>query len=210
MIEVNKDRIEQIIKISKSIQGWCTEWGGILLYMLALNFTPNDTIVELGSWKGTSTVWLASAIKDKSNPQGRVYAVDTWEGSNNEEAHRELLKNYDKDQLYNEFLNNMEKAGFSEVIVPLRGDTVKISREWRIDLPIGILHIDASHEYEDVRRDFELWSPYVAKGGFIVFDDVPIWAGPSRLITELPKWYQFVYINGVSSNGPNKWVVVKL
>ena len=36
MIEVNKDRIEQIIKISKNIQGWCKEWGRhIALYACA-------------------------------------------------------------------------------------------------------------------------------------------------------------------------------
>ena len=63
---------------------------------------------------------------------------------------------------------------------------------WPADRQIGVLFIDADHNYEAVRRDFEFWSPFVAPGGYIVFDDVPNWHGPTRLITELPKWYRFL------------------
>ena len=67
---------------------------GLLLYALALNFAPGNFIVELGSWKGLSTVWLANAIKDKNDGKSLVYAVDTWEGSS---EHKAILNEYEKD-----------------------------------------------------------------------------------------------------------------
>jgi predicted O-methyltransferase YrrM len=66
---------------------------------------PTPIIVEFGSWKGRSTIWLASGVKDRG--EGRVYAVDTWEGSPGEEAHRDLLKGFGPDQLYEEFLQHL-------------------------------------------------------------------------------------------------------
>ncbi len=206
MNNININRLEQIKKTTDGIHGWCNVHGGVLLYALALNFAPGNFIVELGSWKGLSTVWLANAIKDKNDGKSLVYAVDTWEGSS---EHKAILNEYEKDQLYKEFLNNILTAGVSDFIIPLRGDTISVSRQWTVEREIGLLHIDASHEYDSVRKDFEFWSPFVMKGGIIVFDDVPNWPGPSRLITELPRWFQYLPISGVNIGETSKWVVIK-
>jgi predicted O-methyltransferase YrrM len=37
---------------------------------------------------------------------------------------------------------------------------------------IDFLFIDADHTYEGVRRDFQLYSPLVAKGGLIALHDI--------------------------------------
>ena len=37
---------------------------------------------------------------------------------------------------------------------------------------IDVLHIDAGHQYEEVKRDYELWYPHVRKGGLIMFHDI--------------------------------------
>ena len=206
MINIDIKRLEEIKKTADNINGWCNMQGGVLLYVLALNFSSGNFIVELGSWKGLSTIWLANAVKDKNDGKSLVYAVDTWEGSS---EHKDILKEYEKDQLYNEFLNNVLIAGVSDFVVPLRGDTISVSRQWRIEHKIGLLHIDASHEYDSVRKDFEFWSPLVMEGGIIVFDDVPTWPGPSRIITELPRWFQYLSISGINIGETNKWVVIK-
>jgi predicted O-methyltransferase YrrM len=162
MINIDIKRLEEIKKTTENIQGWCNDQGAFLLYALALNFAPGNVIVELGSWKGLSTVWLANAVKDKNDGKSLVYAVDTWDGSL---EHKDMLKEYEKDQLYKEFLNNILSAGVSDFIIPLRGDTISITRQWPIEREIGLLHIDASHEYDSVRKDFEFWSPLVMRGG---------------------------------------------
>jgi predicted O-methyltransferase YrrM len=38
--------------------------------------------------------------------------------------------------------------------------------------PVDFLFIDGGHEYEDVRRDFELYAPLVPPGGLVGFHDV--------------------------------------
>jgi len=200
--ELNAKFIELSPK-ADAIQGWLLNQAGINLYQLARFCPITPTVVELGSWKGKSTLWLGSAIRDRG--EGHVYSVDTWEGSPGESAHDELLKTYEPHQLYKEFLENMRVNGLKEFVTAIRSKTVDAARSWSspVAKPVGLLFIDAGHKYEDVRADFESWSPFVEPGGIVVFDDVPSWPGPSRLISELPKWYHFL---GAS---PNQWAVQK-
>ena len=44
----------------------------------------------------------------------------------------------------------------------------KILQSHKIDL----LFIDGDHSYEGVKKDYELYSPFVKKGGMIVFHDI--------------------------------------
>jgi cephalosporin hydroxylase len=69
--------------------------------------------------------------------------------------------------------------------------TLQAARRWDRGTSIGLLHVDADHSYEGVRADFEHWAPHVVRGGLVVFDDVPSWPGPTRLVTELPRWFRF-------------------
>lgn len=196
-----EQRVQEIAISAKNVQGWLSENAGITLYELVLKFSPNGTIVELGAWKGLSTLWLANGVKDRGN--GRLYSIDTWAGTENEAVHAEMLKDYDENQLYNEFLTNIKNAGVAEYVEPLRMTTIQASRIWSVENPIGVLLIDADHSYESVKKDFEFWSPLVADGGLIVFDDVPTWPGPTKLVTQLPHWFEQV---GVSQG---QWIVCK-
>ena len=40
----------------ENIQGWLSDTEGILLFKLAKNLNGRGVIVEIGSWKGKSTV----------------------------------------------------------------------------------------------------------------------------------------------------------
>jgi predicted O-methyltransferase YrrM len=199
--EALEARLKELAASIEPIQGWLDPEAGKALYRLARFHVPTPTIVELGSWKGRSTAWLAHGLRDRG--EGRVYAVDTWRGTRNEEAHEQLLAGYAEGQLFREFRGNLESRGLLQFVEPIRADTMTAVRSWDPDRKIGLLFIDADHSYEAVRKDFEYWSPHVEAGGYIVFDDVMVWWGPSRLITELPKWYSPV---GVCASN---WVVVK-
>ena len=39
------------------------------------------------------------------------------------------------------------------------------------DQSIDLLHIDGSHQYETVKKDFENWLPKLQKGGLILMHD---------------------------------------
>ncbi|MDQ0246209.1 putative O-methyltransferase YrrM [Bacillus fengqiuensis] len=183
-------RLNEVKEIVAPIEGWLNGEGIENLYTYALK-APTSTIVEIGSWKGKSTSCLALAVKDRG--EGKVYAIDTWKGSS---EHQEVLKNYAEDQLYREFLENMSRLNLLDVIEPIRMDSIESSRVWPLKQKIGLLYIDGSHEYELVKKDFEFWSPFVAEEGYIIFDDVPSWPGPTRLVGELPKWYKQIDTRG--------------
>lgn len=89
------------------------------------------------------------------------------------------------------------------------------------DIKIDLLHIDAGHSYEDVKKDFELYSTLLNKDGIITIHDTDekyqkefivtedekeyfqAWDGPSKFIKELgPEWKQFNFFN--TSREPHK------
>lgn len=55
--------------------------------------------------------------------------------------------------------------------------TVRLVRDYSSNVvktwttAIGLLWIDGSHRYEDVKRDFEEWAPFVRPGGYVIFHD---------------------------------------
>lgn len=82
------------------------------------------------------------------------------------------------------------------------------------DIKIDFLHIDAGHSYEDVKKDFELYSKLLAPNGMISIHDTDetfqkeliitedekeyydLFDGPPRFIKEIsPEWKQFNFFN---------------
>ena len=184
------NRINEIKSQLTTIEGWLSDEGIENLYKYSLKI-PVPIIVEIGSWKGKSTSCLAYAVKERK--KGLVYAIDTWEGSL---EHQETLKNYTINQLYNEFIENMTSLDLLDYIYPIKMDSIEASRNWPISRQIGLLYIDGSHDYLSVKNDFEFWSPLITTGGYIIFDDVPSWPGPTKLVNELPKFYRQLELRG--------------
>lgn len=175
------DRLAEIHARARAIQGWIYPEAAEFLYELAKHVAPS-VIVEVGSWRGLSTFYLASGALDNAE-DAHVYAIDTWLGTPDEAVHQQIIAALGPDGLYQEFLANMQNLGVDRVITPIRSSSVEAAAGF--DLEIGLLFLDAGHAYEDVRADFLAWSPKVVPGGYIVFDDVPGWPGPTQLVREL-------------------------
>ena len=123
-------------------------------------------IVEVGSWKGKSTAYLAVEIIN-SGKKISIDTVDTWKGSPNEECH--VNDPYVKtDGLYSLFLSNIEKV--SSVINPIRMASLDAAKLYD-DNSIDIVFIDACHAYECVKEDIDAWYPKVKTGGVIAGHD---------------------------------------
>jgi predicted O-methyltransferase YrrM len=58
---------------------------------------------------------------------------------------------------------------------------------------LDFLFIDGDHSYEGVKKDFELYSTLVRKGGLIVFHDI-VNNDPTRLDIEVPKFWREIKI----------------
>ena len=164
---------EEIRTLVAAIDGWLPDFEGELLYDLARNVTGRGVIVEIGSWKGKSTIWLARGAKAGS--RRTVYAIDPHTGSPEHRMAGPVAT-------FTEFKHNVARAGVPDIVVPI----LKSSEEAAgvITEPVELIFIDGAHEYESVRADFEVWFPKVIEGGVMAFHDTLGWEGPRRLVEE--------------------------
>ena len=123
-------------------------------------YSSGSTFVEVGSWKGKSSAYMAVEIAN-SNKQIDFYCVDTWEGST--EHTYEQTQN-----LYYTFLHNMKDL--KHLYTPLKMPSVDAAQLFD-DESLDFVFIDASHEYVDVVADIKAWYPKIKKGGMLAGDD---------------------------------------
>jgi predicted O-methyltransferase YrrM len=162
--ETVADEIQDIIQLINRIPigGEITEREGeCLLYDLAKERHTEGVIVEIGSWKGLSTTWLAKAAL--ASDRARVYAID---------PHLEPT--------YPSFRQNMKAAGVENIIIPLVMKAEEAIKGW--SEPISLLWVDGSHEYEDENSSFVFYEPYLEVGGVIAFHDYFGYSGTRRVI----------------------------
>ncbi len=74
--------------------------------------------------------------------------------------------------LYEQFLSNVVRCGAHDRIVPLALTSTSAGLLLRrVGVSAGLIHIDASHEYEDVLRDARTFWDVLTPGGFMIGDD---------------------------------------
>ena len=109
--------------------------------------TSTRVVVELGSWLGRSTRFLARCV-----PQATIIAVDHWLGSeehHTDEAYRRYLPT-----LYETFLVNCWPD--RERIIPVRLSTLEgLSLLSQLGITPDLIYMDAAHDYQSVRRDLQ-------------------------------------------------------
>lgn len=158
-------------------EDWFTYPG---LYRQAVSEFDSGTFVEVGSWKGRSSVFLGVEIINSGKPI-KLYCVDTWKGSVEHQG-MDCLKN---DSLYEEFIDNIKPL--TSVIVPMRLPSLEAAKQFE-DNSIDFVFIDASHEYEDIKADIAAWYPKVKIGGLFAGHDYG-WAGVKKAVTEFSEEY---------------------
>ncbi|KKR34358.1 MAG: Translation elongation factor P [Candidatus Gottesmanbacteria bacterium GW2011_GWC2_39_8] len=154
--------IAKIKEITRDTDGWLSDREGELLYELAQNCKGRGVIVEIGSWKGKSTIWLAKG--SEKGAKSKIYAIDPHTGS---PEHGKKVWTYD------EFRANIKKAGVEKMVIPIVKNSLEAVSEF--EEPVELLFIDGAHEYEAVKSDLKAWFPKVIDGGIIAFHDSAGW-----------------------------------
>jgi len=139
-------------------------WSGHrnFIYDFICYFKPK-IIAELGSYYGCSSFAIAQAIKDKK--LNCVFnGIDTWKGDS-------FTQNDYSQNIYLAFKEIRDKCYSSSYLNMLRMTFDEASNLFDNN-SIDLLHIDGSHNYEDVKHDFETWISKVEKNGIILFHDI--------------------------------------
>lgn len=173
------EELSQVHRIAKRVDGWLTELEGAALYQAAKHGNGDGVIVEIGSFKGRSTIWLAKGSMRAGRE--KVYAIDTHLGSLEHRPGGEYASHMPPEGTTEfVFRKNIKDSGLEDWVVPVAMSSDEALQLWRD--PIRLLFIDAEHAYEAVRADFHGWQRFVVVGGIVAFHDVDRWDGSPKVL----------------------------
>jgi predicted O-methyltransferase YrrM len=169
------------------VRSWCEKshrdldvpksWGSTsTVFAQLINDVKPQSIVELGTWKGTSAIHMTQhAVKRQSDVV--VLCVDTWLASNPalwkiKRFRQSVLTQQIGRSQYAQFLCNVLLSGFEKQILPFRNTSslaLQLMRERRVE--VDFIYIDAGHSECEVASDLAGAWEIVRVGGMIVGDD---------------------------------------
>lgn len=161
---------------------------GELLYDYATAVARDHAIVELGSYRGKSTCYLATGSKESNG--ARVYAVDAW--SEEVSAWRKSVLSELPSPLFDDFLSQIAKADVEDIVTPIRSMSA-LSADGYTGEPVALLYIDGDHHQEAALADFRAWRRHLTDDAVIIFDDYGVTKniGVTEAVTILRKSGEF-------------------
>lgn len=180
--------LNQVMETVADVDGWMTPGQASTLYDAAARCPQGGLIVEIGSFRGRSTIVLASAAA----PGVEVVAIDPHAG--NDRGPQEIDGFADEAADDHEvFLANLRQAGVAGRVRHLR--MFSDAGLAQIDRPIDVLYIDGAHRYAPARADIRQYGARVADGGtMLIHDSFSSIGVTSAIMRELAFGRRFRYI----------------
>lgn len=162
-----------IKKVPLDEHGWFLSSNQVMLEKIIKERNPK-IIIEIGSWLGASTRFLAQT----SSSNSIVYAVDTWLGSD-EEVHinDERVK---KNKLFHIFLSNVIQANLQHKIIPIRMTSMEACDAF--NGYADLIYIDGAHDEASVYIDIVKWITKLSPDGVICGDDWEGWPSVAKAV----------------------------
>jgi predicted O-methyltransferase YrrM len=180
------------LRLIDSIEGWLSLDEARALRSLAREVPATRSIVEIGSYRGRSTVALAFGSRRGNG--AIVYAVDPHAPFTGARGGR--FGPEDRAAFY----ANVIRAGAGDRIALVGLSSASAARAWR-ERDIGLLFLDGDHRHEAVRADFEAWSRHLADDAIVAFDDCD-YPDVARLVGELESSGR---LRSLASAGKVRW-----
>jgi MMP 1-O-methyltransferase len=173
-----REVLDDAWQVAKAVPGFLGEDEARFLGMAAACTPSQGSIVEIGSFKGKSTVVLAKVAKHYG--LGPVVAIDPH---NFNDPEFEEYRRVPNATTYDDFLKNLESAGVSDQVDVRRAFSGEVAANW--NGPIRFLWIDGDHTYSGAKADFDGFFPHVSPGGVVAFHDaLHEYSGPIRVFVE--------------------------
>jgi len=146
---------------------------GMALYAAARKVGHLGPLVEIGTYRGKSTLYLAAAAREAGTT---VVTVDHHRGS---EEHQPGWEYHDaalvdpavgRIDTLPSLRHTLHAAGVEDEVVVVVGRSAAVAAVW--STPAGLVFIDGGHTEEAARRDYDGWARHVAPGGVLVIHDV--------------------------------------
>lgn len=168
--------VERAVRVSRGVSGFLGDNEARFLGTLAACAPAKGTIVEIGSYKGKSTVLLASVATHYG--MGPVVAIDPHTSPSITDP-----KLAPGGSSFEEFAGALRSAKLEEQVEVHRAFSRDVAQRW--NRPIRLLWIDGDHTYHGAKEDFELFSPHLANSGIVAMHDaLHAYEGPIRVFVE--------------------------
>jgi predicted O-methyltransferase YrrM len=156
--------LADVMESVSDVEGWMSPDQAATLYDAASNVPVGGTIVEIGSFRGRSTIVLASAAAVGVD----IVAIDPHAG--NDRGPQEIDGFVTEAASDHEvFLANLERAGVRERVRHLRAFSSDALAD--VDGEIDLLYVDGAHRYRPALDDIERWGSRVRTGGTMLIHD---------------------------------------
>lgn len=155
--------VEEILRESESIEGYLSPREIRFLALLAACPTAEGEILEIGSFKGKSTVILAKASKLAG--EEKIHAVDpmTAPSITDPDLRGEATS-------FTDFEKNIKTHQVAERIEFHKTFSHELAGKWH--RPLRLLWIDGDHTYEGTKLDFDGFAPHLADRAIVAIHDV--------------------------------------
>lgn len=171
-----QEHAEAMVALAQRLEGHLTPKEVRFLSLLAAVPTAAGEVLEIGSFKGKSTIVLAKSVGLAGG--ARVVAVDpltlpsaTDPGIGDASALPATLR------------GNLRAHGVEGSVEFHEMRSEDLGRTW--DRRLRLLWIDGDHTYAGARRDFETFAPFLSPGAIVAFHDtLHRFDGPVRMVCE--------------------------
>jgi MMP 1-O-methyltransferase len=163
----------ELMRAAQAATGFMPEPEGLALFDAAASYSRRGPVLEVGSYCGKSTIYLAAAASAAGQP---VVTVDHHRGS---EEHQPGWEYHDPELVdagtgrldtLPRLRATLAAAGLEDHVVVVVGRSADVARLWRT--PLGMLFIDGGHTEQAAVTDYLGWAPWVTPGGVLAIHDV--------------------------------------
>jgi len=157
----------------EEVKGFLDKEEGKTLYEFAKLYSQKGLCLEVGSYCGKSAIYIGAAVKENKQ---KLYSIDHHKGSEEQQPGEEF---FDPDLLDEDktgintlpfFLNTIDKAGLTNVVIPIISTSVEAAEVW--SKPLAMVFIDGGHSEKAANEDYDTWSPHLIQGGLLAIHDV--------------------------------------
>jgi predicted O-methyltransferase YrrM len=160
----DKPDLDEALRAIDGVEGWLSEDQARRLWNAAVEVRSGGQIVEIGSFRGRSTIVLSRAAAEGVG----IVAIDPHGGGDRgpQEITPDQVRGDEDNRV---FRANLEGAGVNGRVrhVRLMSDEAHGS----VDGPIDMLYVDGAHRYKPARDDIAAWGARVPVSGTLLVHD---------------------------------------
>jgi len=155
------------------------------LHNTAGEYGSKGMCIDVGSWVGFTAIAMALA-----GPT--VLAVDTFDARDKYTGEKALAKCKsfyalgEEPDLYELFLDNVERANVEDRVFAARGLSVDTARAMPFEIA-DLVFIDGDHDEQACYQDLCHWAPILKRGGILAVDNYPQIGGVAKAVDRFIK-----------------------